>query len=126
MASLGIDIALIPIVDNEFNRCKSPIKWIEASSLQIPSVISYCSPYKEVESLSDKDLAVFIEGNSAEAWVEGISTLIDNPDLRKKIGEEARMVVENNFDANTQYSQWVNAYSEALCVLPQLSLPKPA
>lgn len=126
MASLGIDIALIPLVDNEFNRCKSAIKWIEASSLQIPSVISYCSPYKEVESLSDKDLAVFIEGNSAEAWVEGISTLIDNPDLRKRIGEEAKKVVEQNFDANTQYSQWANAYSEALCVLPQLSLPKPA
>ena len=123
MASLGIDIALIPLVDNEFNRCKSAIKWIEASSLQIPSVVSYCSPYKEVESLSEKDLAVFIDGNSPDAWVEGISTLIDNPDLRQKIGEESRMVVEKHFDINTQYHQWINAYSEALCQSP-LILPK--
>ncbi len=123
VASLGIDIALIPLVDNDFNRCKSPIKWIEMSSLQIPSVVSYCSPYKEVESLSEKDLAVFIDGNSPDAWVEGISMLIDNPDLRQKIGEESRMVVERHFDINTQYHQWVNCYSEALCQSPQ-PLPK--
>lgn len=122
VASIGIDIALIPLVDNEFNRCKSPIKWIEMSALQIPSVVSYCSPYKEVESLSDKDLAVFIDGNSPDAWVEGISMLIDNPDLRQKIGEEAKMVVEKHFDINTQYPQWVNAYSEALCQSPALPL----
>lgn len=114
-ASLGIDIALIPLVDNEFNRCKSNIKWIEASSLHIPSVVSYCSPYKEVESLSEKDLAVFIEDNSPESWVKGISELIDNPELRKSIGDEARMVVEKNYDINTQYNRWINAYSETLC-----------
>lgn len=113
-ASLGVDISLIPLVDNEFNRCKSNIKWIEASSLQIPSVVSYCSPYKEVESLSDKDLAVFIDGNNPDSWVKGISMLIDNPDLRKKIGEESRMVVEKHFDINTQYHKWIDAYTEVL------------
>lgn len=124
-ASLGIDIALIPLVDNEFNRCKSNIKWIEASSLHIPSVVSYCSPYKEVESLSEKDLAVFIEDNSPESWVKGISELIDNPELRKSIGDEARMVVEKNYDINTQYSRWINAYSETLCQPPQTPAKQP-
>lgn len=118
-ASLGIDIALIPLVDNEFNRCKSNIKWIEASSLQIPTVVSYCSPYKEVEALSDKDLAVFIDGNEPESWFKGISELIDNPDLRQKIGEKARMVVEKNYDINTQYNRWLTAYSEVLCAPPR-------
>lgn len=123
-ASLGVDIALIPLVDNEFNRCKSNIKWIEASSLQIPSVVSYCSPYKEVENLSDQDLAVFIEDNKPESWVKGISMLIDNPNLRQKIGDQARMVVEQHFDINKQYNRWINAYSEVLCQsLP--TLPKP-
>lgn len=118
-ASLNIDISLIPLVENEFSVCKSNIKWIEASSLQIPTVVSYCSPYKEVESLSDKDLAVFIDGNSSESWTKGISMLIDNPDLRKKIGDESRMVVEQHFDINTQCKQWVDAYSEVLCQRPQ-------
>lgn len=113
-ASLGIDISLIPLVENEFSVCKSNIKWIEASSLQIPTVVSYCSPYKEVESLSDKDLAVFIDGNNPDDWVKGISMLIDNPDLRKKIGEESRMVVEQHFDVNTQYHKWIDAYTEVL------------
>jgi glycosyltransferase involved in cell wall biosynthesis len=118
-ASLGVDIALIPLVDNEFNRCKSCIKWIEASSLEIPSVVSYVSPYKELESLSDKDLAVFIDGNGPESWFKGISELIDNPELRKRIGAEARNVVERHFDINTQYNQWLNAYSEVLCAPPR-------
>lgn len=119
MASLNADIGLIPLVENDFNVCKSNIKWIEMSGLQIPTVVSYCSPYKEVEALSDKDLAVFIDGNDPEGWIEGISTLIDNPDLRKNVGENARMVVEQHYDINAQYHAWTNAYSEVL------SCPRP-
>lgn len=124
MASLGVDIGLIPLVDNEFSRCKSNIKWIEMSALQIPTVVSYCSPYKEVETLSEQDLAVFIDGNDPEGWVEGISMLIDNPDMRKTIGDESRMVVEKHYDINARYHDWYNAYSEVLCAPPQQLLPK--
>lgn len=125
MASLNIDIGLIPLVDNKFNRCKSNIKWVEMSALRIPSVVSYVSPYKEVNDLSDMNLGVFVEGNGSEGWIKGISTLVDNPSLRKEIGANARSVVEQHFDINSQHHLWVNAYGEALCQPPRTQ-PSPS
>ena len=116
--ALDIDFAIIPLVDNEFNRCKSPIKWIEMSSLCVPSAVSLVSPYQEMLGLSKESNGVFIDKNDPHAWVKGISHLVDNPDARRQMGLTARTVVEQNFDINTQYHQWVNAYEELVCQSP--------
>jgi glycosyltransferase involved in cell wall biosynthesis len=105
-ASLDIDISLIPLQDTVFNRCKSAIKFIEQSALSVPSVVSLVSPYQE---LIEGDNGVFVE-NSTDAWIEGISTLIEDPLLRIKIGDNARRYVEQHYDINTQYPRWVTAY----------------
>lgn len=115
MQTMDVDFGIIPLRDTEFNKCKSPIKWIEMSALQIPSVTSFISPYREMMGLSNSDNGVFIEDNDPESWVKGISFMIENVKARKEMGLVARRVVEENFDINTQYHQWVNAYEELLC-----------
>ena len=107
------DIAIIPLVDNAFNRCKSPIKWIEMSSLKVPSVVSMVSPYQELIPLKE-DNAIFIERNDPNAWIKGIEMLINDAELRKKIGQNAYDTVKEHFDINTQYPAWANAYGEVL------------
>lgn len=120
MQTLDIDFGVIPLRDTKFNVCKSPIKWIELASLGVPSVTSFISPYKEMNGLSEQSNGVYIEENDSEAWVKGISFMIENLEERKKMGREARRTVEGNFDINTQYHQWVNAYQEAMCLSPAL------
>lgn len=105
-ASLDIDISLVPLQDTVFNRSKSAIKFIEQSALSTPSVVSLVSPYQE---LIAGDNGVFVD-NTTDAWVEGISTLIEDPLLRSKIGGEARRYVETHYDINTQYHRWITAY----------------
>lgn len=107
------DIAVIPLVDNEFNRCKSAIKWIEMSALKVPSVVSMVSPYKEMIPLKE-DNGIFIEKNDPTSWFRGIEMLINDAELRKKVAQNAYDTVKENFDINTQCHQWVNAYGEAL------------
>lgn len=107
------DIAIIPLVDNEFNRCKSSIKFVEMAALKIPAVMSMVSPYKELIDLKE-DNGVFIENNNKDAWYKGIKALIDDVELRKKIGQNAYRTVKENFDINTQQHQWYNAYGEVL------------
>jgi glycosyltransferase involved in cell wall biosynthesis len=114
---VNADIALIPLVENEFNRCKSPIKWIEAGAMSVPAVVSYVSPYKELEALTDKNHAVFVE-NTPDAWIDGISLLIENEAIRREIGENAHEVVRKNFDINQQHKRWADAYAELL--VPEL------
>lgn len=109
VSTLNPDIALIPLLDNKFNRCKSPIKWIEMGALEVPSVASYVSPYKEIAS---EDNGIFIEDNNEEGWFEGISMLIEDKGLRDKFGKNAYKTVQERFDINTQYLQWLNTYEE--------------
>ena len=105
--SLGM---IIPLVDNVFNRCKSPIKWIEMGALEVPCVTSYVSPYKEIATEGN---GVFVD-NDKDAWIEGISMLIEDPILRAKIGGEAQRTVAAQFDINTQWTQWRDAYEGLL------------
>lgn len=112
-ASLDIDFAIIPLQDKTFNHGKSPIKWIEMASLGIPAVTSYVSPYAEVMDLVP-DNGIFVEDNTTEGWVKGISEMIENVPLRQTMAEAAYKTVQENFDINTQFHQWVNAYEEVL------------
>ena len=103
---LNPSIAVIPLVENDFNKCKSAIKWIEMASLGVPSVTSHVSPYKEIAT---EENGVFVE-NSYGAWNKGIRMLLDDRILRAKIGGEAQRTVYDKFDINKEYKRWENAY----------------
>lgn len=107
-AILNLDIALIPLNDNQFNRCKSPIKWVEMGSLQIPSVTSAVSPYVEVATEHN---GVFVD-NEDDSWIKGLNMLIEDPILRMRMGVEAQKTVHAEFDINTQFGRWIDAYKE--------------
>ena len=113
------DISIIPLRDTNFNRCKSSIKWVEMAAMGVPSVVSFVSPYMEMGPLSQKDNAVFIQNNDKDAWIEGISRLVEDAELRKEITKNARQTVLENFDIGTQYGKWVSAYEEVLTCQPQ-------
>jgi glycosyltransferase involved in cell wall biosynthesis len=111
MAIVNADISIVPLVESEFNICKAPIKWVEQSALEVPSVVSMNSPYIEIYNGVN---AIMIENNSKRGWINGISTLIDDPILRSRIAGEARRFVEENFDITKQAYRWVDAYKEAI------------
>ena len=65
LASLELDCVVAPLVDNEFNRCKSNIKWLECSAIGVPLFASRIDPtytrympedqmFKDQEDLYDK------------------------------------------------------------------------
>lgn len=91
-ADLDIDIAIAPLKDTLFNRCKSNIKWLEASMLEIPMVASDVLPYHDIKHGTTGYLAT-----STESWVKYLSLLIENPALRQKIGKEAKAEVLKNW-----------------------------
>lgn len=116
IATLDIDIAMIPLKDTIFNRSKSTIKWVEFSSLEIPCITSYVPPYDAIQDSDDNDKGIFVENNDPQAWIKGMELLIENAAIRKKMGAAARRYVKDHHDINTQYHQWVNAFKEAKCL----------
>lgn len=120
-AMLDLDFAIIPLKDTDFNRAKSPIKWIEMAALRTPAVTSFIEPYSQLMDLVP-DNGIFVE-NSTDAWVDGISVMINNLKERETMGAAAYETVRQNFDINTQFSQWVNALQEVKSWSPRQTQP---
>lgn len=112
-AILNLDFAIIPLVDSDFNNCKSAIKWIEVAALGVPAVTSYCSPYREMMDLVP-DNGIFVESNDGQGWWDGMTAMATDAKLRLSMGEAARDTVKNFFDINQTYPLWIDAYEECL------------
>lgn len=93
-STLQVDINLAPLANNLFNRCKSAIKWYEASigPRPIPTLASNVQPYNEemVDGVSG-----LLFSDPAE-FVQKLSLLIENADLRRTLAEGARNWVMDN------------------------------
>lgn len=121
-ASLDLDFAIIPLKDSEFNAGKSAIKWIEYASLQVPSVTSNVAPYDAVADIV-KENGIFVD-NTHDSWIQGLSIMIDNAEMRKVMGQRARKTVEEHFDADKTYPLWVSAFNQTLAYEPRQVLEK--
>lgn len=84
---LDPDIMLLPYLDIVFNVCgKSPIKYLEAAALGIPVVASNNGLYNDIIQNGHTG---FLAITPAE-WKERIVALIEDRDLRKRIGSAAQ------------------------------------
>ena len=107
-ASLNIDIAVIPLADNKFNRSKSCIKWYEFSSLGIPSLVADVSPYKE--EVKDKALTF----KNEKEFEKNLQRLIDDGKLRKEVGDKSKKWVEKHRKLENIAKDYVKVYKKAL------------
>jgi len=79
------DFMVVPLINNTYNRSKSSIKFLEASSYKIPGVYQNIRPYQEmIESEVNGYLA-----STEEEWYKSITSLINDTKLRESMGKEA-------------------------------------
>jgi len=96
------DIGVIPLVNTEFNKCKSELKYIEFAALGIPVVASNINVYSEA---IENGVTGFLANNEDE-WVDMLSHLIDNPVLRNGIVNNARDDILANYNLKSRIKQW--------------------
>jgi glycosyltransferase involved in cell wall biosynthesis len=106
---LDLDIGIAPLVDDYFNACKTPIKWMEYGVLKTPSV---CSPllYKDVITHGDDGL---IARNHKE-WVNLLSDLIEDKEFRKEMGDRAFTTVTTKHNLDNHWSDFLDVYNKVL------------
>jgi O-antigen biosynthesis protein len=114
LAAMDLDIGLIPLKENQFNMCKSEIKLVEYSALNVPSVCSYVGPYVNFSNHDQGENAIYIDGNDKSDWLNAMELLINNTGTRKKIGDRARKTVEDHYDINKKYTLWLDAYNKIM------------
>lgn len=88
----SIDINLAPLEDTIFNEAKSENKWTEAALVKIPTIASNVGAFK---SQIEDGVTGFL-CNTEKEWLEKLTKLIENNDLREKIGSKAYEEVLNN------------------------------
>lgn len=96
LKNMNADINIAPLRDLEFNRSKSNLRWLEASALKIPTVASNVEPYRCIE----QGITGFLAREENE-WVEYLSGLIENENLRKQIGKNAYEKIRQDYNVET-------------------------
>lgn len=85
----GIDISIAPLEDNDFNKCKSNIKWLESTMAGAVFIGSDVYPY--THSIKDGKTG-YIAKNTSQ-WKKKMTYLIENKVKRAEMVKEARKEV---------------------------------
>ena len=112
--SLKLDIMVIPRNDDYFNRCKSNLKFLEASMLKVPCVVQgfadELSPYQV--NPEDRNFCDIVLDNSK--WMEALEPLIQSKELREEKGQKAYEYVLENYNIETKIDLWTKQYQNLL------------
>jgi glycosyltransferase involved in cell wall biosynthesis len=101
---LRLDLMLIPRQESYFNKCKSNIKYLEASMLEIPVLASSFAdgPYEELPS--------HCKVKAGEDWLPKIEKFITRKVWSRGVGKDAKKYVLQNYSIKTKAHLWQKAY----------------
>ncbi|MHC4655651.1 MAG: glycosyltransferase family 4 protein [Planctomycetota bacterium] len=97
------DIGLAPLPDNRFTRGKCSFKVLEYSSAGLPVI---ASPIGTNAKYVKDGVTGFLTIDTRQ-WIDRITELIENPNLRKRMGREGQAYAEK-FDMTVIGKQLVN------------------
>ena len=89
----GIDIGIYPLIQDEWVLGKSGLKAIQYMAFGLPTVATDVGTTQIIIRQMENGWLVKTE----EEWIDALEKLVKNPNLRKKMGEEARITVLENY-----------------------------
>jgi len=108
--NLKLDLMIIPRADNYFNRCKSNLKFLEASMLEIPCIASGFPDGKSPYEVNPKDAEHMVMVKDPTKWIETIEKVISDREAMREQGKKARKYVEENYSIDKHGHKWADAY----------------
>lgn len=104
LASLNLDLAIVPLEMNQFNRCKSNLRLLELGACGVPIICTDIEPYRS-------GLPVTLVRNKHQAWEEAIRSHLADPDALAHAGDQLReSVLANWMLEGTFLDQWQHAW----------------
>lgn len=104
------DIGVMPLPDDEWTRGKCGLKGLQFMALEIATVMSPVGVNTEI--IKD-GVNGFLAAKENE-WLENLSLLIDDVDVRKKTGKAGRETVEKKYSVNSQQEIYLKAFNHLL------------
>ncbi|WP_425393124.1 glycosyltransferase family 4 protein [Ekhidna sp.] len=102
-----LDIGLMPLPDNEWTKGKCAMKGLQYMALEIPTIMSPVGVNSEI--IQDRENGFL--ASTAEEWVKKLSLLIEDEELRKRVGKAGRKTVEADYSVEVNKEKWLRAFS---------------
>jgi hypothetical protein len=99
LAGLNLDLAVAPLANHAFNRCKSHLKVLECGILGLSMVACDLEPYQDCP-------IPLAAADNAEDWTEKLRHLLKNPEERQNLGRALRRWVLDHHMAEHRRSDW--------------------
>lgn len=107
---LKLDMVIIPRADSLFNRCKSNLKFLENSMLEVPTIGQSFPTKDSPYEVNPQDAEHMLLATDTASWIEQIEKLITDKELRQEMGKKAREYVEENYSIEKKAHLWREAY----------------
>ena len=104
------DIAIAPSAENNLFRGKSDLRWLEASALSIP-LVAHPEVYPEIE-----DGVTGLHASTPAEVEAALQRLIDDPELRERIGRQAHEKVAQERRIEVMAENWRAVLEEVASV----------
>jgi len=111
-ACLDLDIGIAPVIAHGFNQAKSRRKWFEYSALKAATI---CSDYDTYQlGMTHLENCYKVKKNRAFKWTQGLEYLIENPEERERITNNAWQHVDGYHNAKRYIHKWVDMYKSIM------------
>jgi glycosyltransferase involved in cell wall biosynthesis len=102
------DIGIVPLLDLDWNPWKFFLKTVQYMAVGLPVVARNMGSNSEV--IKDGVNGFLVE--TEKEWFDRLSLLIENKDLRLKMGDAARETAVDNYSMKTQITRVVDIFEE--------------
>jgi GT2 family glycosyltransferase len=107
LAALNLDLAVVPLELNQFNRSKSNLRLLELGACGVPVICTDIDPYRG-------DLPVMRVRNRHQDWVQAIRDHVADPDMLARRGDALREAVLRDWMLEGAFlDQWAAAWGVA-------------
>ncbi len=100
----GIDIGIYPLVQDEWVLGKSGLKAIQYMAFGLPTVATDVGTTPRIIRQMENGWLV----KTDEEWIDALETLVKNPELRRNMGEAARLTVLENYSTHVIKSTYLS------------------
>ena len=101
----GFDIGIAPLVDCNFNRSKSNLRWLEYSAMGIPTVATDISHFSQ--TIRNGVDGLLVPDNALNQWKEALELLITDVPMREAMGRAAYKRVKQDFNVKKNAAKYV-------------------
>ena len=105
---LKFDIGIMPLYNFEWEKGKCGFKLLQYMALEIPAVASASGMNTKI--ISDGADGFLVE-NQTEKWVEKLTALLENQELRQRFGREGRKKIKRYYSVEANREKVLNLFT---------------